>query len=395
MDLSEPARSVSRTLLRPLAASLALALLCAPLLAMPVAAQEGLTITTPYPSVRVQPGSTASFDLAVTADAAVRVDISVDGVPDGWTTTLRGGGHEVASVFASPDEPPALTLDVDVPDSASGGTQHLTVVGTAGGESVRLGIDVVVVPAGEGSVKLTTDVPARQATADDTFSYNVTLDNDTPQQLTFDLSAVGPRGWTVTVEPVGETDATSVTIDARGNKSLTVKATPPSQANEGQYQVQVQAVAGDQTASLDLVAAVTGRIAIEFTTADQRLNTTANAGATRALPIQVVNTGTAGLDGLTLTSTQPSDWTVTFDPATIDQLAPQGQAEATASITPSGNAVAGDYVVTLQVAGEGVNESIQIRVTVETPPIWGFVGIGLIIVTIVGLGWVFRRYGRR
>ena len=41
------------------------------------------------------------------------------------------------------------------------------------------------------------------------------------------------------------------------------------------------------------------------------------------------------------------------------------------------------------------NESLDIRVTVETPPIWGFVGIGLIIATLAGLAWVFRRFGRR
>ena len=36
-----------------------------------------------------------------------------------------------------------------------------------------------------------------------------------------------------------------------------------------------------------------------------------------------------------------------------------------------------------------------IRVTVETSLLWGIVGVALIILVIVGLGYVFRRYGRR
>jgi uncharacterized membrane protein len=38
---------------------------------------------------------------------------------------------------------------------------------------------------------------------------------------------------------------------------------------------------------------------------------------------------------------------------------------------------------------------MDVRVTVETPPIWGIVGILLVIVAIGGLVLVFRRYGRR
>ena len=33
--------------------------------------------------------------------------------------------------------------------------------------------------------------------------------------------------------------------------------------------------------------------------------------------------------------------------------------------------------------------------TVETSLLWGIVGVALIILVIVGLGYVFRRYGRR
>ena len=57
--------------------------------------------------------------------------------------------------------------------------------------------------------------------------------------------------------------------------------------------------------------------------------------------------------------------------------------------------MAGDYALSMTARADDVAETLDIRVTVETPPIWGLVGIGLIAATLGGLAWVFRRFGRR
>jgi len=391
----EPRHRV-RPLVRVLTAAALIGLMASAIVApiFPVAAQN-LLITTPYPSISVQPGATASFGLAVRADEPIRVDLSVEGVPDGWTPTLRGGGREVSSVFADPDEPPELTLDLDVPDDAEAGSITVTVLGSAGREESRLALEVTVVSGEGGEVTMSTDVPARQGTAEDTLTYSVDLQNDTPQQLIFELQAVGPRGWTVSVEPQGEADATSVTVDARGSQTLTVEAVPPPQATEGDYSIRVDAVAGEQSVSTELLARITGVVEMTFTTPDQRLNANVTTGGSTTVDVSVVNSGTATLSGLTLSGTGPSDWQITFEPSQIASVAPGETSTATATIVPSGNAVAGDYVVTLTASGEGVQETLDLRVTVETSPVWGLLGIGLIALTLGAMVWVFRRYGRR
>lgn len=383
-----------RTLI-PLAAALILAAFLARPGLVPVVRAQGVVITAPYPAVSVAPGTTAQFDINVVADDPVRVDLAVEDVPDGWTTTLRGGGREVSSVYADPAEPPELVLDVTVPEDAAAGTTTITVVGREGGQSIRLSLDVTVVTADGGEVTLTTDVPARRGTAEDTFEYSLELQNDTPQQLTFELQASGPRGWTVSVEPSGEADATSVTVDARGSQTLTLTATPPAQVSEGAFPLRADAVAGEQAVGIDLVAEVTGRVEMSLTTPDERLNTPATAGSPQELDVLVNNLGTAPLLDLSLSGNGPSEWEIAFEPSTLEQVPPGESAPVTAVITPSANAVAGDYVVTLQATGEGIDQSLDIRVTVETPPIWGFVGIGLIALTLAGMAWIFRRYGRR
>src|SRR5918992_1421427 len=93
---------------RPLRAALAsvLAVVLAAPAAVPVLAQPQLT--TPYPAVAVAPGDSTTFALTVRPEAPARVTLAVEGVPDGWQATIRGGGFTVDAVFADPDEPPEV-----------------------------------------------------------------------------------------------------------------------------------------------------------------------------------------------------------------------------------------------------------------------------------------------
>jgi uncharacterized membrane protein len=38
---------------------------------------------------------------------------------------------------------------------------------------------------------------------------------------------------------------------------------------------------------------------------------------------------------------------------------------------------------------------MEVRTTVNPSAVWGIVGIAVIALTLAGLAWVFRRFGRR
>lgn len=370
-------------------------LFAAATLAAPAAAQAELTLTTPFPGVSVQPGATASFTITVGAAEGTRVDLAVEGVPDGWTATMRGGGYEVRSVLVGPSEPPQVTLDVAVPDDAAETDAALTVVATGGGKAAELQITVHVAAQAGGTVGMEADFPTLQGTVDQSFEFSLQLSNDTPQPLTFSLQAAGPAGWQVSARPSGQETAASVTVEAGSEQRLTATAQPPPDAATGDYPIQVVAVSGDHAATADLLVQITGRVEMQLTTPDQRVNTAASAGSPQRVSVVVVNSGTSPLTAVQLSGTGPSDWEVTFEPASIEQIEAGQTSPATAVITPSANAIAGDYVVNLSATTEGASESLEIRVTVETSPIWGLIGLLLILAAIGGLVWVFRRYGRR
>lgn len=72
-----------------------------------VGAAGTLTITTPYPEIVAEPGSTATFKLSLSASPATAAGLSAAGVPSGWTSRFRGGGTVIDSVFVANASPTA------------------------------------------------------------------------------------------------------------------------------------------------------------------------------------------------------------------------------------------------------------------------------------------------
>jgi uncharacterized membrane protein len=363
---------------------------------VPVAAAAGgLAITTPFPAVVAESGDTASFDLAIDVDTARRVDLAAEGVPEGWTARFRGGGLTIDGAYVEPGDAPDVTLDVEIPDGVAPGTSVITVVATGGGGSDRLALSVRIAEAAAGQVTLTSDFPELSGAADATFSYTLTLQNDTPAEITFAIGAEGPAGWTVEATPSGQAQATSLAVEANGTATINVSAEPPVDVEAGTYPLRVTASGGGETASIDLAATVTGTYTLTLSTPDQVLSTTANAGSPKDLQLTLTSGGSAPVTGVELSASAPTGWTVEFDPASIPSASPGSPVTIRATITPSADAIAGDYEMTITADGAEASDNVSIRVRVETPQLWWIVGVALLAVVFGGLYWVFRTYGRR
>jgi uncharacterized membrane protein len=382
---------------RPRAFATAVALFALPFGLFPTAvgAADPLTLSTPFPDVSVAPGTKVSFTLNLTADQQRRVALAVTGAPSNWAATLHGGGFIVDGVtVGASDTPPDVRLDVDVPDDATGSTD-LMVTATSGNLTQRLPLKISITTAGGGNVDLKADYPALRGTASQTYNFSLTLSNDTPEDLTFSLAAQGPDGWTVTAKPSGQSQAASAVVKAGSTSTIDVSAEPPADAAAGDYQVVVAATSGDKNVSQQLGVTITGNYKLTVTTPDQRLNASGPAGGTINQTIRITNDGSAPLTGVTFDKTAPSGWDVEFTPAKVDSIAANSYQDVTAAIKPKGDAIAGDYVVTLSAKAAEASGQQDFRITIETSPIWGIVGLLIIAAIVAGLFWVFRTYGRR
>ncbi len=363
--------------------------------AVPAAsAAAAVSLTTPFPAIAVAPGSSPSFDISVTTDTPGRVDLAVGAVPTGWTAVLRGGGFTVDGVESDGSTATKVTLNVTVPAEATPGSSRIDVRATKGGASTTLSVDIRVAPNAAGDVKLGTDVPQLKGASDATFPFSLTLTNDTPEDLPFSVVATGPAGWTVTAQVGSTAQAASVVVKAGSTSTVSVSVKPADGTAAGPYQIAVDATSGSRSAHADLAVEITGSYKLGLSTGSQPLNLNATAGSVSDLTLTLANSGTADVPGAAMSATAPTGWDVKFDQPTVD--VPAGKSvQVVAHVTPSSDAIAGDYVATFKATAPVATASTDIRVTVQTSLLWGFVGVGLIVLVLLGLWWTFRRFGRR
>jgi uncharacterized membrane protein len=375
------------------------AVLAVGLLAPAAGAQEapvtGVHLLSPAPGVAVAPGKTVTFTLTIQAPERERVDLDVTGVPEGWTTTLRGAGAVITEVIVSEAAPITPALEVAVPADAAEGDYTITVVARGESGTDRLDLHLRVAAGATGEVTLTADFPSLKGASEAIFSFSLRLLNSTAGEIQFGLTAEGPSGWLVDAQPAVQARASTVTVGAGGSSSITVQADPPDNIAAGVYPITVRATGSGETAVAELTAEITGTYRMNLTTEDGRLNFNLGAGSPRELQMTLINTGTGALTGITFAAQPPADWTVVFAPDFIAQLAPGTQQQVVATVTAARDAIAGDYVIGVGSEANEASDQAELRATIETSTAWGIVGIVVILVALGGLALVFWRFGRR
>ncbi len=393
--IDEPVRAPRR---RGTPMAILLGLLIALTLTGPVAtaAEDTVLLTARYPAVVVQPGSTIKLDLEANAPTTQPVGLEVDGVPAGWRTVLRGGGFVITGITAGPDKAGRAQLEITVPIDAAPGTYEIGVTETAAEGSYRLPLSITVQQQVDSGITVSADFPSLTGGPEDTFTYTLTVTNNTPEAQTFTFTPSGPQGWDVSASPTAEQRANTVTIDAGDDERIRVRATPAASTPAGVYDITVDVVSeAGARGSITLQAEVRGTPRLQLATADGRLNAKGRAGEVTDLTFIVANTGTAELTDVNFVATPPRDWTVTFDPQKLDSVKPGDTAQVVAHIEPATDALAGDYAITVRASAGTESETADIRYTVETGTGVALAAAAVVVVAVAVLVGVYRRFGRR
>jgi uncharacterized membrane protein len=244
---------------------------------------------------------------------------------------------------------------------------------------------------------LEAELPILKGPPTSSFRYRVTLRNESDRDLLVSLEYEAPKGFQVTFTPAfSGQQVTSLPIKAGESRDLDVEVSLPKDTQADTYALTIRAVAGESKAELGLTLEVTGRPEVRFTTKEGRLSGQVTAGRENPVKLLVKNEGSAPAKNLAFSAFEPSGWEVKFEPDKIDLLEPGKEEEVTARIKPSPKAVTGDYMVTLSLRGDdGLSESLDYRATVVRSTLWGLVGVGLMALALLVLGFAVNRYGRR
>src|SRR5262245_53498623 len=359
---------------------------------------KGLFLLTDYPAISVRPGTTATVSLRLQnyAMPPERLQISVAGVPQGWTSTVVGGGQPIEAVLPATNASVSFDLRLDIPKDAAMGTTNLTVTAKGDGASVTLPVAVTLVKDLPAKLTLTPALPELRGNSRSTFEYQLTVKNESGKRIVANLAATAPPNFDVSfTEQYGSQELNAVPLDANQSKDVKLKVRPPNTIGVGPQKITARATAEDATATTELGMEITGTPKIDIAGRDGRLNAQATAGQETTIPVTVTNTGTSAAEAVELSGSAPSGWKVEADPKTIDRIPPNENKEVSFKITPTAKAVAGDYVTTIRANARGESASQTFRVAVATSTQWGLVGMGIIGVALLVLFGAVMRYGRR
>lgn len=359
---------------------------------------KGLYLMTDYPAVTVRPGTTSNISLRLQdyGLSPERYQLSVTGIPSGWTATLLGGGQPVGAAMPSPDASVALQLRLDIPAGNDLGAHTLTVKAEGQGTSAELPIAISLAKELPAKLSVKSSLPSLRGSPKSNFDYTLSIKNDSGRNLVASFGAEAPANFeTSFTEAYGTQELSSIPIDAGQSKDIKLKVRPPSTIDAGHFPVKVTVKAEDASASTELALDVVGQPQLQVSGRDGLLSARAVAGKQSSIPIVVTNTGTAPAENISLAGTAPSGWKVTFEPATIERLVPGKDSEVQALITPSDKSLAGDYQASIRASSRGENASSQFRVTVGTSTVWGMAGAGVIGVALLLMLGAVARFGRR
>jgi uncharacterized membrane protein len=250
------------------------------------------------------------------------------------------------------------------------------------------------------SLKLESTYPSLSADSGQSFSFDFDIKYSGDRQL-FNLNSTTQPGWDVAFTSSSGKTITAVQlgpVDYTITESIKINMTPSlgQIPAPGDYPLTVTVSSGTLSQTINLKATVKARYSFELSTPTGNLNTSSTSGTENHSPMQVRNTGSAAIDKLAFTASSPEGWIVTFSPNQIDTIGAGQTQQVEVIITPpGGKTVAGDYMVNITANNGTISRTLDLRVTVSTPTIWGWVGIIIVVLVIAGLAVLFIKLGRR
>lgn len=364
-----------------------------PLRSVAATKADSVTLYTPYTNISVPPGQIINYEVdAINNSSKLQnMDIAVQGMPRGWTSTLQSGGWNISQLSVLPGEKKSFSIAVNVPLRINKGSYHFQVVARG-----LFSLPLVVTVSQQGTYKttLTTDQPNMEGTSKTTFTYQMNLLNQTADSQLYALQAETAPGWNVDFK-ANYKQVSSVSVDPNKTQSIMVDITPPQQTPAGTYKVPVLAQTSNTSANLELDVVVTGSYSMALTTPTGLLSANITAGGSKRVELLVQNTGSSELQDVTLSASAPTNWDVTFDPKTVADLQPGASAPVFAIIKADKKAIPGDYQTDIHANNPQVSSDLTLRISVETSMLWGWIGVLIILIALGSVLFLFRKYGRR
>ncbi len=366
--------------------------------------ERGILLAPEYSGIMLSKDENTTVDVTVINKGKRDefLNLEVLEVPNGWKAYFKTFSYGINGVFLKGDSSKNITLRIEPSKGARPGNYTLKLKASTKDNALTSTSELVVnigqkTGEKEGeTVKLITSYPVLRGPSDAKFEFNIDVENKLDKEILYSLSAEAPENWEVNFKPGWEEKyISSIRLKEDQQRSVTVVVKPSPTAVPDEYPIKVNVSSEYGKASTTLTVVITGVHKLDMGTTNDLLSLTTTRGTRTSMSFFIKNSGTAPLSNIQFLSLKPENWKVEFTPEKVELLNPNEIKQIEAVITPSEAAIVGDYSVNITAEGGKVSKNLELRVTVKAKPVWGWVGIFIILIVVAGLVFVFYRFGRR
>ena len=362
----------------------------------------GEIISCQFPGKLCAPGETIRFPLSVKNPLGVKLQfrLNVKFFPSNWTVFVRNvGGEAVTIVTLEGGESVNLNVEVSVPAGESEGEYEIIFGASSSAVSRDLTLFVVVEEKLEGKpvIDLRAIPPYLDAYAGSQATFKVRLENEGEDDQLFDLAVSGlPPDLRTWFEGSDKQEMTRVYVEAGGSKEFYVVVSTPKGARLGAYPFVVSVASTSINRTVSLTLNILGLYEIKVTNVN--FYTSLNVGGQGTFSLTVRNDGSQDVTNVKVgvTGTVPDGFTVSLEPTSVYSLKVDETVTFTITVKTESSVNAGNYYINFNTWSDQTEaQSFTLRVEVVQEMSWTIYGGVLIVIAVIGLFLVYRRFGRR
>ena len=359
---------------------------------------DEIILKSTYLSISEEIGETINLPLTISNQGEVDKKVTLEAdIPTDWSISFKTGQNMVVkSLIINAGDTEQLSVTLEPPDNVALGDYDIIVraldVNGAILDVFELDVNLRISVSEIEVISSFTEVSI-QAGNSVTFPIAV-WNRGEADALTLFTVEVLPENWKVSFI-TDDLEIASIRIPAGESESVRMVVVPPNSVESGTYNLKA-VIESDEGAQneLDFLIAVTGSYSLDLE--PSTLYSTSKIGGSVSYTARVTNRGQTAVTTLYLDAVLPDDWDATISPVQISSLDPRDSVTFSITLDIPSDATAGDYLITMQAFSDQLDsDEVDIRITAQASNTWGFIGLGLAGVSVVGAGLLFKRFKRR
>lgn len=313
--------------------------------------------------------------------------------PSGWSAWYNMGDKSVYKINVPGMQSRTVNLMVQTSGNTPVGEKKVTA--SIDGQNIDVYVHITSI---NQSVEVSAKVGSKIASIGDKIYYDFHLKNLQSKDNLYRLSVTGlPENWyyrfkesTGSMEEMAE-----VIVPSSSFKDLVLEIVPPYSVGVGDYNFTATMTAPDGTNvsnGLNLLL----KSGTDMSVTTSKLAYDAKPGESFNIDLYVANSGRgSALTNVYPEAKAPEGWMVQVSPNRTNSIKAGDLQKFTINVVPPGNIVASDYEVNVKIFCDQAEKEKDYRVTIKTESYIPYIGGAIIIVVLVGLVFMYRKFGRR